>query len=66
MQKKNLLGFLMKRNSMEVARVGVLQRRSSSVACLVMMMVKFLLQVCSFLEYLEVWVLTDLGFSQLL
>lgn len=43
MQTKSLPGFLTKKNLMEVGRAGVLQRRSSNAACLVMMMVKIII-----------------------
>ena len=50
MQKKGLPGLPMKKNLIEVGRVGVLQRRSSSVVCLVMMMVKLLFASMFYLE----------------
>lgn len=66
MQKKRLPGLPMKRNLMEVAKVVVLQRRSSNAACLVMMMVKNLIASMFLHELLEVSILIDHWIPQLI
>lgn len=49
MQTKSLPGFPTKKSLTEVGRAGVLQRRSSNAACLVMMMVNVLTDSLGFM-----------------